>query len=204
MGTWPTTIFESGSRLITTTRASSQPQSLLTSVGAATSTSSQQIALQWRTVGSTFASSVSITADISPLNFVGVAPPWSGSIALLCASFGSFGSNDACFSYTRGRDLSFANDYVGYFIEHTGGPGFRYHCPLTGNLASNLWSRVELRLTRNPGTVQVFINGTSGGATCSPSFLDDTMTEVSFGLRAHPETQGWNVYYDNVVAAVRR
>jgi hypothetical protein len=206
VGTWPSTVTASASRSITTARASSLPQSLITSVGGPAGTALQQASLQWHNVGSTAVSSLSITADINPVNFVGVAPPWTGTIDVLCASFGS---GDACFSYTRGADLAFADGYVGYFIEFTysGGPAYRTQCRLTGSLTSNLWSRVELRLTRNPASIQVFINGTNAipaGMTCGASFLDDTVTDVSFGMRAYPETQAWTVYYDNVVAAVRR
>jgi hypothetical protein len=105
-----------------------------------------------------------------------------------------------------GADLSFADGYSGYFITHSysGGPAYLRHCALTGNLTANLWTRVELRLTRSPATVQVFFNGSSAGTSCSAGFLDDTLSDVSFGMRAFPETAAWTVYYDNVVATVRR
>lgn len=202
-GTWAPTLSGQGTRSITTARASSLPQSLLTSTGSATASATPQRAtLEWQNVGATGVSSVSIAAHINPVNFVGVAPPWTGSIDLMCASFGS---GDACFSYTRGADLSFANGYTGYFIEHTytGGPAFRFQCQVTGSLTSNLWTRVELRLTRSPATIEVFIAGANAGQ-CNGSFLDDTAADVSFGMRAFSEAPGWTVYYDNVVAAVRR
>jgi hypothetical protein len=201
--TWAPTLSGQGSRSITTARASSLPQSLITSLGSATSAGTPQRAtLEWHNVGSTGVSSVSIAADLNPVNFAGVAPAWTGSINLLCASFGS---GNTCFSYTRGADLSFADAYTGYFIEHTysGGPATRYQCQVTGNLVVNLWTRVELRLTRSPANIQVFIGGANAGQ-CSGSYLDDTATDISFGMRSFPEAQNWTVYYDNVVATVRR
>ena len=197
--TWAPSLVAPATRSITTARASSLPQSLLTSV---TGAMNQQARLVWHNVGATGVSSVSITADINPSNFGGVVPPWTGTIDLLC---GSFGSGKTCFSITRGADLSFADGYTGYFIEHTysGGPALRFQCQVTGTLTSNLWTRVELRLTRNPGNLQVFIGGMSAGQ-CSGGFLNDTATDLSFGMQSYFDTQSWTVYYDNVVAVVRR
>jgi hypothetical protein len=200
--TWAPISAGLGSRSISNARASSLPQSLLSATSGATGTARQEARLEWHNVGAIGVSSLSIAADINPVNFAGVAPPWTGSIDLLCVSFGS---GEACFSYTRGADLSFADGYTGYFIDHmfTGGPAYQYQCQLTGNLTANLWTRVELRLTRTPATAQVFIAGASAGQ-CNAGVLDDTVTDVSFGQRAFPEAAGWTVYYDNVVAMVRR
>jgi hypothetical protein len=201
-GTWAPISAGVTSRMLTNARASSLPQSLLTGTSGATGTARQEARLEWQNVGSTGVSSLSIAADINPVNFAGVAPPWTGSIDLLCVGFGSA---EACFSYTRGADLSFADGYTGYFIDHTfsGGPAYQRQCQLTGNLTANLWTRVELRLTRNPATIQVFIAGASAGQ-CSAGVLDDTVTAATFGQIAFPDTPGWTVYYDNVIAVVRR
>ena len=132
-------------------------------------------------MGAAGISSLSITADINPVTLPGPVPPWTGTIDLMCASFGS---GEACFSYTRGANLSFNSAYTGYFIEHqfTGGPAYLYECQVTANLTANLWTRVELRLTKSPGTVQVFVAGAKVGE-CNAGFLDDTASDISFGLR---------------------
>ena len=128
--TWAPLLVGTASRSITTARASSLPQSLLTTQSGGTGTTRQEARLQWHNVGAMGVTSVSIFADINPVNFPGVVPPWTGSIDLLCISFGS---GEGCLSYTRGADLSFADGYTGYFIEHqyTGGPAYQFQCQLT-------------------------------------------------------------------------
>jgi hypothetical protein len=57
----------------------------------------------------------------------------------------------------------------------------------------------------NAGAIEVLINGTSAVGTCSVSILGDTVGSVEVGLQAHAVTTiGQTVYYDNVVAVVRR
>jgi hypothetical protein len=133
----------------------------------------------------------------------GVTPPWTGGVDLLCVSFGSA---SACLQYTRGADTDFATNYTGLLIEYqyTGGPAYLGQCEVTGTLPSGVWTPVELRLT-SAGAMEIFINGTSAAGTCTVSILGDTVGRVEVGLQAHAVTTlGQTVYYDNVVAVVRR
>jgi hypothetical protein len=202
--TWPPTQTSGGTLAITQVRAASLPNSLSAVVPAADDFATSGTAiLTFSTVGSAPVSSVSVSASLSTVPMPGVTPPWTGGVDLLCVAFGSA---SACLQYTRGANTEFAMNYTGLMIEYlfTGGPAYLGQCEVTGMLPSGVWTPVDLRLT-SAGVMEVFINGTSAAAPCAVSILGDTVGRVEVGLQAHAVTAtGQTVYYDNVVAIVRR
>jgi hypothetical protein len=161
--------------------------------------------LSWGNVGSNPIATVSIAASLSPVTLGGVVTPWTGAVSLMCISFGS---GQACLDYTYGATgLVFEeNAYTGYFIEwmYTGGAAVRSQCKVTGSLTANIWTRVELRVTKSSGTVEVLFGGTSAG-TCTGMFDADTTFTASVGPKAISTTSySYTLYYDNIVAATTR
>jgi hypothetical protein len=202
--TWPPTQTNGGAIAITQVRAASLPNSLSTVVPIADDFATAGTAiLSFSAVGSTAVSSVSVSASLSTVPMGGVPAPWTGAVDLLCAVFGS---TSACLQYTRGANTDFATNYTGLLIEYrfTGGPAFFGQCQVTGTLPSGVWTPVDLRLT-SASAIEIFINGTSAAGTCTTPILGDTVGSVEVGLQAHAVTTiGQTVYYDNVVAVVRR
>ena len=203
--TWPQTIKNAGTFALATDRASSPANSVKVTVPTASDFASAATAIvTWQDVGAAALTSASITADLSPVSVAGVTTPWTGSVTLMCVSFGS---GDACLSYTRGADTAFKAGYTGYYIEatYTGGAAMRDECEVTGTLTANLWKRVELRVTKSASpSIQVLFAGTVAG-TCNMGFDADSVATFTFGEAAHAATTlPWSMYYDNVVAVVKR
>jgi len=191
---------------LTTARASSAPNSLTTSVPAASSYSTAGTAtLTWSPVGSDPIATVSVAVSLSPVTLGGVASPWTGAVSLLCISFGS---GQACLGYTYGSEyMAFQEDaYTGYFIEwmYTGGAAVRSQCKVSGTLTANIWNRVELRVSSGSDTVEVLFGGTSAG-TCDAAFDADTNFKVAVGPKVASSTSFTHtMYYDNVTVAATR
>jgi hypothetical protein len=202
---WPATLSGGGTMEITQARAASLPNALSNFVPAASdfSTASTSI-LTFSTVGSAAVTSVSVSASLNTVQQPGVTSPWTGGVDLLCVSFGFATS---CLQYTRGADTTFGTNYTGLLVDfmYTGGPAYSDQCEVTGTLPTGVWTRVELRLT-STGAIDVLINGTSALATtCSSTISGDTVGVVEVGQQSHAVTEHpQTLYYDNIVAVVRR
>ena len=205
---WTQTLAKSGTASLTTSRAYSEPNSLSATVPAAADFATAGSAIfGWNRVGSNPITRVSISAYLSPATAAGVTPAWTGSVSLLCVAFGS---GEACLAYTMGAEgLAFQSEpYTGYFIDwmYTGGPAIRSNCVVTGTLTANVWTQVELRVTKTSSsdTIAVLFGGATVGS-CNGTFGADTVSTLAFGPEAHAETtRAYTVYYDNVVAYVAR
>jgi len=190
---------------LTTARAASLPNSLVVTVPGADTYQNQATATAtWSIVGATPISRVSLWASLSPPQIAGPTPNWTGYVSLLCTSFGY---GEACLLYTRGADMIEPDvAYTGYLLSlsYSGGPAYMHFCPVTGTMTPNIWTRVELRVTKgSTSTVQVFFNGTEA-ANCTSGFNDDTVAKFTFGEEASSVMPGWTMHYDNIVAAAYR
>lgn len=205
VSTWPRTLTNSGTMQLTTVRAASSPNSLAVSVPGADTFQTQGAATAtWNVVGANPISRVALWASLSPPQVAGPMPDWTGYVSLLCVAFGY---GEACLIYTRGADLIESGvAYTGYALSlmYSGGPAYRNYCAVTGTMTPNIWTRVELRVTKgSSSTVQVFFNGTEA-AKCTSTFGDDTVAKFTFGEEASSVMSAWTMHYDNIVAAVSR
>lgn len=205
IATWPRTLTNSGTMQLTTARAASAPNSLVVTVPGADTFQTQATATAtWSVTGAEPITRVSLWASLSPPQIAGPTPDWTGYVSLLCTSFGY---GEACLLYTRGADVIDSGvPYTGYLLSlmYTGGPAFFNFCAVTGTMTPNIWTRVELRVTKgSASTVQVFFNGTEA-AKCTSTFSDDTVAKFTFGEEASYVMPGWTMHYDNIAAAVYR
>jgi len=159
--------------------------------------------MSWRDVGSTALTGVSLAADLSAVTLPSLMDPWSGSVSLMCVTFGNA---DACLFYTNGAYTRFQDSYVGYYLETStwGAMAYAWDYPITATLPANLWTRVVIRVTASTGTAEVLFGGTTVATGTAP-FEADTVATATVGLDSSPTTSvPFTMYYDNVVATVTR
>ncbi len=205
--TWAQSLTNSGTMALTTDRESSPPNSLDTSVPAATGdyTTAGSATLSWHDVGATPISTISVASGFSPTAPGGVYPAWTGSVALMCVAFGS---GQACLNYTyKSTSLSFQTTaYTGYYIAwvYGGSAAARGDCALTDGPPATVWTRVELQVAAATGTITVNLAGITIGS-CAGLFGADTTSTITVGSKANINTTfAFEMFYDNVVAYVAR
>lgn len=198
-GGWTSTVASGGVSMVTTQKASSLPDGWQTSVGTG---DGSKAALAWHTTGAQAVASVTVSADVSPIAPQGVSAPWTGSVSLLCVSFGA---GTACLQYTMGQDTGFASGYTGYYLmmEYVGSAATLNTYQVYGTLQPGLWNRIEMQVTASSKQIQVTIPGVTN-TPFSGYFDPDTSVDVTVGPQTSGATAGWSGYFDNVVVAVAR
>jgi hypothetical protein len=153
--------------------------------------------LEWTSVGARAVIGARVAMQINPVALNDLAPPWTGSVALACIAFGS---GNACLHYTR------SETFTGLFLPwtFTGGPANANECGVSGSLQPELWNAVELSVDSDDG-IRVLIDGVEATTDCVGSFGVATTASVTIGLQSRQVTsQGWTVYFDDVVAETLR
>ena len=198
-GAWTSAIANGGTSAVTTQHASSLPNGWQTTVG---TDNGSNAALAWHAAGAQPVASVIVAADLSPVGSRGITPPWTGSVSLLCVTFGS---GQACLQYTMGDDTSFATAYTGYYltVKYVGGAAILTEYQVYGTPQPNLWSRVQIEITAASKQIQVTIPGATNAAVTG-YFDPDTAVDVTVGPETIGTTSGWSGYLDNVVIDVAR
>jgi len=198
-GSWTSKVAGGATQALTGAHASSLPQSWQVTVPAGSAAT--QATLTWKATGSKPVATVTVAADVSPLAAQGVAA-WTGSVDLLCVTFGS---GHACLDYTMDADTGFASGYTGFYLslEYDGGGAMYSEKPVTGSLATGIWTRVQLQVTASGDQVVVTLGG-SATAPATGYFDPDTTVQVSVGPNASGAVSGWSGYIDNVVTTVTR
>lgn len=67
-----------------------------------------------------------------------------------------------------------------------------------------IWTRIELRVTRNPPALQWQVGASRGKTTLAPAFTSGALAVEIGASYVGPVTKLWTVYYDDVAVAVSR
>ncbi|HKU36501.1 MAG TPA: hypothetical protein VJR89_00100 [Polyangiales bacterium] len=202
-GAWSVQRAGAGTLAASTTRARSAPASVAATVSSAGSTSAPDTArLSWSATGSTPITSLSVSAQISPAAVSGLL---SFDVDLMCLNLGdtticlSYGNHTVVSGYQQTWD-----NYTGLYIHYMySGPGafLPQSCAVSGNLANNVWNAVTLTWA-DKAQITVAINGSST-TPCTIGMEQDTVGVFQVGMDTHYGVD-WSIYYDDVVASVKR
>lgn len=195
---WVPTVTGDATQAFTTERAFSLPTSFKSSVPAAAALADRTVSiLSWTEVGATPVLGARIALRVNPTQVSTVAPPWTGNIALTCVQYGS---GSVCLRYTRSEAFN------GLFLDwaFTGGPAISSDCEVSERLNFELWNDVELSVD-DEDRVHLTINGEQAVTDCDANFGADTVATFQVGLQSrHTTSQGWTVFFDNIVAETLR
>ncbi|HLK36186.1 MAG TPA: hypothetical protein VKU41_05495 [Polyangiaceae bacterium] len=203
---WTATAPTSGSWSVTTARANSTPDSLLTSLVADTADSAT-LAFS-PAAGASSITSLSFTAELDPVTAPQIVPTGSSGMDLMKISVGG---NTVRLGYTvQGTDPSGgSNPYTGLYVDWIviAGAAVSGLCPVSASLNLNVWNTIELDLDlSNLGAITVVVNGVTATSGCNASNGTDTVATMTVGPASpnNSNTFSWSGYWDNVQATVRR
>ena len=199
-GTWMQTQSNSASFALSTTVAHSSPNSLLATVpSAADAAHAGAATLSWSDVGAGSITAITVSAQVNPVAYGGVLPPWTGHVEVLCAKFNGSGSR-ACLEYQYS-----STPKLTIYWAYISGAAAAGYCDLPGIWTSGIWNSLILSVTQSTGAVTATLNGAV--THCSPGFgpQADTSAGVAVGPAAEAVTSSsWSGYFDDVVAYVNR
>ncbi|HMI88771.1 MAG TPA: hypothetical protein VK550_32050, partial [Polyangiaceae bacterium] len=209
--TWARVTAATGTLALSTTKASSPPNSLQTVAPAPDGVNQvpREGYLQWTVPGTASTiKSVSVAAAINPV-VPSFSPAWTDEVDVLCVGFpGSGITSRACLAYTYASNKPWNTSYTGLFVHYTyflGDAGYTGECAVAGNFGTNLWTNAELRIDMTTGTIDALIDGASSPCTTQMAPSPDTQAFFNVGSLSGTYVDfAWSAQFDNVIAFLRR
>ena len=193
---WTAVTGAGGGIAISADQATSAPSSVYATLGGITGSEGR---LRWNATGAKAIKSVSLAAEVYFHDIIGFHELWVGHDEVLCIRYSS---SSYCVYYAH-NDESIGGWSLALEEVQTTGTQETHVCQLAMP-AENVWSRIELRISTT-GVPTVYLNGTAiSSPDCVFSLLTSTSVTLEVGLKQTDADEAWQLYFDDIEAAIRR